>query len=133
MQTVGDRRVEFRDHGPETGQSPGQFAGVGVSGLAALRGRGNLVDGCPEHGKPDLQSRTHDRILGRRRHDRDAFRPRGTTCFAAMIVPAPVPAWTRATRRAGLLAGPRCGATRRPGKRITTFHLWTTLRRVWTI
>jgi len=88
MQTVGERRVEFRDHGPETGQPPGQFAGVGVPGLAATRGQGNLVDGCPEHGEPHLQSRTHDRSLGRRRHDRDAFRPRGTTCFAAVIAPA---------------------------------------------
>jgi hypothetical protein len=92
MQPRGERRVEFCDHGPELGQALGQFAGVGVSGLAALRGHGNLVDGCTEHGEPHLQSRTHDRILGRRRHDRDAFRPRGTTCFAAMIAPALAPA-----------------------------------------
>jgi hypothetical protein len=92
MQPRGERRVEFRDHRPEIGQPPGQFAGVGVSGLAASRGHGNLVDGCPEHGQPHLQSRTHDRSLGMRRHDRDAFRPRGTTCFAAVIVPAPATA-----------------------------------------
>jgi hypothetical protein len=52
LQSRGDRRVKFRDHAPETGQSHGQFAGVGVSALAGLCGQGNLVDGCPEHGEP---------------------------------------------------------------------------------
>jgi hypothetical protein len=83
MQPRGERRVQFRDHGPEPGQPLGQFAGVGVSGPVGTRGQGNLVDGCTEHGEAHLQSRTHDRSLGRRRHDRDAFRLRGTTCFAA--------------------------------------------------
>jgi hypothetical protein len=50
MQPRGERRVEFRDHGPEAGQPVGQFAGVGVPGLVGARGNGNLVDGCPEHG-----------------------------------------------------------------------------------
>jgi hypothetical protein len=88
MQPRGECRVEFHDHGPEAGQPVCQFTVVGVSGLAAPHGRGNLIDGCPEQGKPHLQSRTHDRSLGRRRHDRDAFRPRGTTCFAAVIAPS---------------------------------------------
>ena len=72
MQPRGQRRVKFRDHAPEAGQSLGQFPGVGVP---APVGAGYLVDGCPEPGEPCLQSRTHDRSLGRRRHDRDAFRP----------------------------------------------------------
>jgi hypothetical protein len=81
MQPCGERRVKFRDHGPEAGQPRGQFAGVGVSGPVGTRGQGNIVDGCPEHGEPYLQSRTHDRSLGRRRHDRDAFRLSGTNLF----------------------------------------------------
>jgi hypothetical protein len=81
MQPRGERRVKFRDHAPEAGESLGQFAGVGVPGPAGPRGQGDLVDGYPEHGEPYRQSRTHDRSLGSRRHDRDAFRPRGTTLF----------------------------------------------------
>ena len=133
MQPCGERRVEFGDHGPETGQLPGQFAGVGVSGLAAASGRGDVVDGCPEHGEPHLQSRTHDRSLGRRRHDRDAFRPPGTTCFAAVIFSAPGarPDPGHAARRSVSKAPMRRDTP--VGSLITTFHLWTTLRPVWTI
>ena len=38
----------------------------------------------------------------------------------------------RATRRAPACWQAPAGATRRPGRLITTFHLWTTLRPVWT-
>jgi len=44
MQPRGERRVQFRDHGPEPGQPPGQIAGVGVSGPVGTRGQCNLVD-----------------------------------------------------------------------------------------
>jgi hypothetical protein len=112
MQPRGECRVKFRDHAPEAGQLLGQFAGVGVSVRAGPRGQGNLVDGHPEHGEPYRQSRTHDRSLGGRHHDRDAFR--------LMRLHRP--------RR----AVPN-GATGRPDRLITTFRLWTTLRHVWTI
>ena len=50
-------------------------------------------------------------------------RPR-EPCDAALL--------SRATRRAPACWQAPDGATRRPGGRITTFHLWTTLRPVWT-
>ena len=71
----------------------------------------------------------------------------GTACFAPMITPTPPLAWapqcrprepcdaallSRATRRAPACWQAPDGATRRPGRLITTFHLWTTLRPVWT-
>jgi hypothetical protein len=98
MQAGRESRVKFRDHAPEAGEALGQFAGVGVliqagvpvqAGVPApggARGQGNLVDGCPEHGEPCLQSRTHDRSLGRRLHDRDAFRRPGHATFDDQVI-----------------------------------------------
>ena len=62
MQPCGQRRVQFRDHAPEAGQSLGQFPGIGVP---APVGAGYLVDGCPEPGEPCLQSRTVDNDASR--------------------------------------------------------------------
>ena len=93
---------------------------------AGLRRQGDLVDGRPEPGEPRLPRRTHNRSLGRRRHDRDAFSP----------AEAPFPAGHPGRRPDGLMChaegpGPVALAARdTPGRTdlaglTTAFYLWT--------
>ena len=91
-----------------------------------LRRQRDLVDGRPEAGEPCLPCRTHNRSLGRWRHDRDAFSPAETPFSAGhpgrpldgLIHPAEGPA------PVALAARDTPGRTCLAGL-ITAFYLWT--------
>ena len=93
---------------------------------AGLRRQRDLVDGRPEAGEPRLPCRTHNRSLGRQRHDRDAFSPAETPFSAGhpgrqpdgLLCPAEGPG------PVALAARDTPGRTDLAGL-TTAFYLWT--------